>query len=225
MATEELSIEAERREKCGKSATRQIRREGKVPGVVYGHGQDAVPLAIARKAMRELLHHPGVVNLNFSNGGETKKAILKDVQHDTLTTEGILHVDFLEVRADEQITATVPIEPFGESAGVHAGGMMNQLFHELDVQCLPGNIPEMIQPDISELEIGDVLTVGELPLGEKVEPLADSEEVVVQIAAPRSAEELEEEETTEAEEDMEPEVIEKGKKEEEEEAEEGEGES
>ncbi len=213
---QEVTLTVEQRDSKGTRNVRRLRRQGLVPAVVYGHGADATPLSINARDLREVLDQSGLIKLQFKGGGEMQ-TILRDIQQQALHPDEILHVDFQEVRADEQVVATVPIEAFGEAAGVHTGGILNQLVHELDVKCLPAKIPETIEVDVSELEMEDTMTVAELPLGEDVEPQAEAEDIVFQVAPPKISEAAEEEEAGTEEEMAEPEVVSKGKKEEEEE--------
>lgn len=218
---QDITLAVQKREALGTRKVKKLRREGFVPAVVYGHGQQATSLCIGARDLREVLHQSGVIKLQFDNGQQVQ-SILRDVQQSTLHPDHILHVDFQEVRGDEQVVATVPVEATGEAAGVHAGGILNQLIHELDVKCLPGNIPETIEVDVSEMELEDTLSVEQLPLDEDVEPQAEPDDIVFQVAPPKLAEAAEEAEEGAEEEMAEPEVVSKGKQEPEEE-EQGEG--
>ena len=217
---QQYTISAQRRTKSGTSEARRYRREGMVPAVVYGHGQPAVPLLLEKQALMPLLHHHGLVTVQVPEDGSNINAILKEIQRDVLNPNRVLHVDMQEVRTDEKITATVPIEATGEAAGTRAGGVLNQILHEIDVESLPADIPEMIEVDVSELDIDQGISVGELTFPEGVEPVVDPDEQVFQMALPQIIEEEEEAEEGEEGEELageaEPEVIGKGKAEEEE---------
>ncbi len=220
---ERLTLQVHKREKKGKGAARSLRRRGFIPGVIYGHGEPIL-ISIEKKALRRLISHEHIesalIDINVLNK-ETKTqqlvGILKDYQVDPIG-EDLLHVDFMKVAMDETVTVTVPIELVGETpAGVREGGILQFILREIDIECLPSQIPEYIPVDASSLGIGDSLHVGDITPPEGVEILAEPEEVVLSISAPVTEEELAEMTTpSPAEEVVEPEVVKKPKEESEE---------
>lgn len=189
----------------------RLRRNGKLPAVLYGHGEESVSLALAADELESSLRHGAkVVDLD---GAATGKALLQDVQWDTFFHQ-VLHVDLLRVRAGERVTVDVPIELRGESPGVANGGLLEQLVHSVEIEVALDVIPEKLHVKINKLEIGGHLTVKDivdLPVGAKVN--LDDDELIVHCVMPAA-----EEEEAAAEEGVavEPEVIGKGKEDEEE---------
>ena len=211
----DTKLEAQLRE-AGRSNARTLRRQGVIPGIFYFHGQDSIPLAVHELALRPLIttSESRLVNLKLDDGSE-KLCILKEVVFDPLTDRPV-HFDLMGVAAGEVIKVSVPIALIGRAAGQTEGGIVQHTLHELDIEVLPKNLPEHIEVDITELNIGDSVHVSELDV-ENVTILTSEEATVVSISAPRIVEEETPEGLEETEEVAEPEVIGKGKKEEEEE--------
>jgi large subunit ribosomal protein L25 len=184
---EEKIIEAVKRETKGTGNARRLRRTGKTPAVVYGTGE---PQSISLDA-----HSFGLMIRDFGSnfigdlvvdGGEVQKVLVKDVQYSPARGE-IIHADFISVSMTETIQVTLPIELSGEPAGVVGGGVLDQILAEVEIECLPGNIVENIVVDVSAMEIGDTLMVGDIEMPEGVKNLTDVELAVVSVAAPRVA--------------------------------------
>lgn len=194
MSENSFTVAVQERNTFGTSAARRMRREGLVPLVVYSHGQEPKPLALTSVEAQRLSHHTGMVGLKIDGKKSVTNAIVRDVQVHPLT-QHILHMDCLGVRADEEISINVPIEPQGEAAGVHEGGILNQLHYELEITCLPGNVPESIAVNVEELNVGDSLAIGDMPTIAGIEFAGDPEETVFVVSVPTeepSEEELEE---------------------------------
>ncbi len=192
-----VDLEVKERRSAGSAEARRMRRSGMVPGVFYGAGRDSIPLSVEAAALKRALGRERgnvIVNLNFADRGETHAAILKDYQSDPLG-RGLLHVDFLEVRMDRPIEATVPIGLTGTAAGVREGGVMDQTLREVQVRCLPADIPQVIEYDVDVMEIGDSIRVSDLQPPEGVEILDDGEAAVASVLPPT----ILKEEPTEAE--------------------------
>jgi large subunit ribosomal protein L25 len=204
-------LHVETRKSVGKRNNVRLRRAGRVPAVLYGHGEDAVNLTLAADEFEASLRHGAkVVDLD---GAASGKALLQDVQWDTFFHQ-VLHVDLLRVRAGERVTVEVPIELRGESPGVQNGGVLEQMIHSIEIEVALDVIPEKLHVKINKLEIGEQLTIKDiidLPEGAKV--LADEDDMIVHCIQPAA-----EEEEAAAEEGAaaEPEVIAKGKQEDEE---------
>jgi len=210
------TIKVEKRKSFGKRNNERLRRAGKLPAVLYGHGEESVSLSLAADQFEASLRHGAkVVDLD---GDASGKALLQDVQWDTFYQQ-VLHVDLLRVRAGEKVTIDVPVELRGESVGALEGGVIEQVIHSIEIEVALDVIPDKLHLNIKNLKIGDHLTakdIVDLPPGAKV--LIDEDEMIVHCVARAE----EEEEVAPAEEGAvaEPEVISKGKAEEEEEGEE-----
>jgi len=218
---ERHSIEAELRTKTGKGAARQIRRSGLIPGVVYGRGNDPRAIKVDPQNIEKLLLSNAIFDLTFvgEDGKEDEAVvIIKDYQKDVIK-RNLLHVDFQFISMDEKITVSVPMHLEGEAAGVRDGGVLQQLLREIEIDALPAEIPEEITIDISELEVGESLSVADLELPEGIDLVTGSDEVIVTVVTPTEL--IEEDEEEEEEEFLEPEVIGEEDEEGEEEGEEG----
>jgi large subunit ribosomal protein L25 len=215
-------IEAETRTETGKNVARRLRQSGHMPGVLYGAGQPTVPVSLNPRQMRTVLESETGRNTILTvevKGGETTKAMLVDWQYEPVHSR-LLHVDLKRIVLDQQLQATVPVVRLGEAPGVKLqGGILEFVAREVEVECLPADIPDSIHADVSELMIGTSVRVRDLKVDEKVRVLSDPELVVVHVVAPRQVEEKPAEEAAVPEEaaPAEPEVIRKGKGEEEEE--------
>ncbi|ADO77874.1 50S ribosomal protein L25/general stress protein Ctc [Halanaerobium praevalens] len=205
---ERHSIEAELRTETGKGAARTIRRDGLIPGVVYGRGNDPRSIKVDPLDIEKLLHSNAIFDLTFvgEDGGEDEATvIIKDYQKDVIK-QNLLHVDFQFISMDEKITVSVPMRLEGDALGVRNGGVLQHLLREIEIDALPAEIPEEITIDISELEVGESLAVADLELSEGLDLVTESDEVIVTVVTPTEL--VEEDEETEAEDEfLEPEVI------------------
>jgi len=211
---ERITLHAEKREKAGKGAARSLRRSGVVPAVLY-RGGSSTPIKINAKEltifMRATAGEQVMVDIQFPDG-DKKLALMKDYQVDPLKGE-LLHTDFFEVSLTEEIRVTVHVTTTGEPIGVKRdGGLLQHGVREIEIQCLPDRVPGHIEVDVSGLETGKSIHVGDLPLGEGIEVLTDAGELIATVGAPRVEEKVET--VAAAPEVAEPEVIKKGKKEE-----------
>lgn len=215
------TITAQTRDEIGKGAARTARRGGRVPGILYGHGEESMALSVDARELQKLVSTISVDNtiVDLDMDGESYKVLIRELQKHPFRDE-FLHIDFFHVTMDEKIHVEIPILLTGVSTGVkNKGGVLDHQLRELEVYCLPGNIPEKVEIDVSELDIGDSVHVGDITLPD-IEILTDLDRSVVAVLAPTVIEEEEEEEEPE-EEDLEPEVIGRGKPEEGEEEEPG----
>lgn len=185
-----------------------MRREGLIPGILYGKSAENVNLKVSAREFHHLLSQSASENvlIDLDIEGEKKLALIQQVQHDPLSG-GILHADFHAVSETEKLSATVPVELTGSSPGVKAGGIADLQLHEVHVRCLPKDLPEILLVDISSLELGDSLHVSELAYPEGVEPDTEGSVVVVLVTEPRVSEEEEGDEEGEAKAGSEPEVL------------------
>ncbi len=217
---EKMTINAEKRKEVGKGAARSLRRNKMIPAVLYRAG-DSLPLQFSKKELSHFINATTgeqiMVNLQFGDGS-SRFALMKDYQTDPSNGE-LLHADFFEVSLTEEVRVTVYIAFTGEPIGVKRdGGILQYLLREFEVECLPDKIPGHVKVDISGLEIGQSIRVGDLKFGEDIKVLTQQDEVIVNVVAPVVEEVAPVE--AEAPETQEPEIIKKGKKEGEEEKEE-----
>lgn len=187
------------RDTRGKRNARRLRRDGKIPAVLYGHGQECVSLSVPLEQVQAAVRHGSrLVDLQ---GAVSETALIRDLQWDTFGLE-VLHLDFARVSADERIEVTVSIELRGEAPGVKEGGVLQQPLHEVLVDCLAIAIPDKLQLSINGLKLGDVLHVRDLKVPQGVSVLTDADEILAQCVKP--AEETEGEAAAEG---AEPELI------------------
>jgi len=214
----ELKLNVHKRNVKGSNAVRKMRYEDKIPGIYYIHGEDNIPVYIERTDLQSIWgHESALLNAVFGDG-DSKKCIIRDIQYDPVRGTPI-HVDLMGIKMDEKITVSVPLNLIGTAEGVKNGGILQQQVREIELECLPGDMPEFIEVDISELEIGDNLTIETIDI-KNVDILMEQDTVIATVTVPSLPEEEEEEEELEEEleEGAEPEVI--GQKSEQEEEEE-----
>lgn len=198
------SLKAAKREASGTSVAKKLRREGRVPAVIYGGRQENYGVVVDTIEIRDLLSHSAseniLVRLDIEGAREQNKlALIQAVQHHPLTN-AILHVDFHAVNEDDEIFVSVPVELVGDAVGVKQGGILDHQKHALEVRCKPGALPEGLKGDISGLNIGDALLVSDLEWPEGVQPVVDPETAVAVVTEIR----VDREEVEEVEEMREP---------------------
>ena len=189
MDMRELTIT--RRNGVGKGPAKRLRRSGQVPAILYG-GAQPVNIAVVPKDILRLIHgHEGSTQLfrvAFDGGTDARMAIIRDLQFDPVT-EDLIHVDLQEVAMDRAIQVSVAIHHVGEAIGVkESQGILEMVLREVRVSCLPGNIPEFLEADVTGLNIHDVLTVKDLRVPEGVRVLNDGNQAVVTVAPPAAEE-------------------------------------
>ena len=208
------TLKAEARSTFGKRNNIRLRRSGRTPAVLYGHGEASVSLTLAADQVEASLRHGAkVVDLD---GAATGKALLQNVQWDTFYHH-VLHVDLLRVMAGEKVTIEVPVELKGEAPGAREGGVIEHVLHSVEIECPLDVIPEKLHISIKNLQVGGHLTakdISDLPAGATL--ITDEDEMIVHCVTPETEEEAE----AGAEGGAEPEVISKGKGDEDEEGEE-----
>lgn len=209
----ERTLEAHQRTDLGKNQVRRLRQRGLIPAVFYGKGQQPTLLAVDPKAVHQVLHSETGQNTIFSlkvDGTSQANVLIRDYQLDPVKGT-LLHVDFLHVAMDVKLKVTVPIEVAGTPQGVKLyGGVLDVVSKEIEVECLPSDIPDHIKVEVSNLNIGDVIRLGDLPVDDKIRFLGDKDTVIATVVAPR-VEEEEAKPVEAAEGAAEPEVIKKGK--------------
>lgn len=186
---ERVGLQAQVRDGVGKTAARRVRKRGWVPGVLYGRGVEATPVAVELRALRDALHGHGMnvlIDLALRRNGseETRVVVVKDLQRDIFTHE-IIHVDFQAISLEETLEAHVPLVLVGTPRGVVEGGVLEQHLREVLVEALPTAVPEQLTVDVSELAVGQVLHAGDLTMPEGVTLRTPTDEVVATVLPPR----------------------------------------
>jgi large subunit ribosomal protein L25 len=215
----DLTVDAEIRQEFGKNANRRMRANGRVPAIVYGRGLDSVAVSVDPKDLERILHseagHNTIFKLAFE--GDAKDVLIRDYQVDPVREE-FLHADFQTVIMDQVMTFQVPVEAVGIAEGVRLyDGVVDTVLREIELECLPTDLPDHIRVDVNDLGIGDSLRVADVEVDEsKIQVLSDPGQVVFNVIPPAVEEEPEEVEEEVVDQEAEPEVIGKGKAEEEE---------
>jgi large subunit ribosomal protein L25 len=176
---EELNVEL--RSELGTNRVRRLRRAGKVPAVLYGHGRENIPLTVAKEQIESLLRHGS--RLVTLTGALNESAFIREAQWDTYGTS-ILHLDLTRISLHEKVEVNVPVGLRGEAPGVREGGMVEQLVHSLGIDCPAGSIPEKIWANINNLVLNGSIKARELALPEGASLLGDPEAIVVQCVVP-----------------------------------------
>ena len=186
-----LELTANVRKTTGKGTGRSLRREGRIPGILYGPKTEPIMLSLDTRELEKVIKDNGSVytpmNLTIINGDSIKKsAMIKELQLHPVTGTYV-HVDFYEISLDKKIQVQVAVEITGKAPGVEEGGALQIIRRELDVMCLPLDIPDSIVVDVSGLGIGDSIHLGELPVSEGVELLGDDGLTVIAVSSPMAA--------------------------------------
>jgi large subunit ribosomal protein L25 len=185
-------LRAEYRELASKGCVKELRRQGKVPAVLYGRGGDSVPLTVESSSLTQAMNTTAGMNvlLNLEIANEMPvTAMIKDLDRDILRTGQLNHVDLLRVSLQEKIEVTVPVVLSGEEQRPRDNGVIQQPLREVTILSVPGAIPESVPVDISGLSIGDSVTVGDIEFDAGFDVVTDAGEVLVSISAPRAAQE------------------------------------
>jgi large subunit ribosomal protein L25 len=214
--TEKFNVKAAGRDSRGKNEARRLRKSGAIPAIVYGASKPPVPVSVDPKQIFRILKsdsgHNTIFDLDVA--GENTKAMIVDWQTEPIKG-ALLHIDLKRIAMDKKLTVTVPILLVGEAIGVKTqGGIMEQVLREVEIECLPGDIPAHIDVEVSHMEFGQVLRVKDLPHGEgKLDFITDENQPVAHVIAIKEVVEATPEATAEttAATPAEPEVIKKGK--------------
>jgi large subunit ribosomal protein L25 len=197
MAGERIRLEVKEREQRGTRVSRRLRKDGIIPGVLYGRGNKPHPICVPERELRRVLTGDhglhAILDVVLAGQKSTHASILKDYQVDPIRGK-IEHFDLQEVRLDQPIQSAVVIELIGESVGTKAGGVLSQVNREVRVEALPMEMPDRLELDISAMEIGDTLRLSDLPAREGVTFLDDPETVLANVTVPTRVEEPEPEE-------------------------------
>lgn len=219
MAQVQLAVNV--RSETGKGAAHRLRRQGSIPAIVYGGPSGNIPLAVSIHELYQIVSKGAwettLIDLMVPDNGSTKKVpvLIKELQLDPVNRR-MVHADFFEINMEETVQVHIPLQFVGDAPGVKEGGVLEFVIRDLTIECLPGKIVNQFPVDVSALNIGDAITVGQLNLGPDYKILNELDSVIVTVTAPM-AEEVTAPVEGAAETPAEPEVIQKGKKEEEEE--------
>jgi large subunit ribosomal protein L25 len=197
MAGERVKLEVQVRDARGSAEVRRLRKQGLIPGVIYGGGNEPAAISVPERTLRRALTGAGGLHaildvvVQGDGAGAARPAILKDYQQDVITGR-VAHIDLHQVRLDRPIQASVVVQLVGESAGVKEGGVLSQVSREVTVEALPMEIPEHIDLDVSEMQIGDTLRLADVPPIPGVTFVDDPEETVLaNVTVPTKVEEPE----------------------------------
>lgn len=184
-------LNARVRSEFGKGPVGRMRRAGRIPGVVYRGGRETLPLDIDAEELGRVMKSAAsehiLLELTVEGEGDPRSVLIHEIQRNMLT-DGFLHIDFHEVSMTEKLRARIPLEPRGEAAGAKEGGTLEQILHDVEVECLPADLPAALHVDVGALGVGDTLHVKDLKAPEGVVFLANPELVVFAVAAARVAE-------------------------------------
>ena len=194
---ETMNLKASQREAVGNGPSRVLRRDGKVPAILYGPKTDPVKLAVEKLNLEPIFKEGGVaqkvIALEIDGISGSRRVMIKEMQRHPVS-QNLLHLDFYEVSMDQKIKVMVPVATTGKSKGVEMGGMVQIIRRELEVFCLPDQIPEIIEVDITDLDIGDSFHVEDLELEEGVEVPAEVNFTILTVLSTKAETEEEEEE-------------------------------
>ncbi|MFW6283813.1 MAG: 50S ribosomal protein L25/general stress protein Ctc [Desulfosalsimonas sp.] len=191
-----IKLSAQTRQETGKGAARTLRRAGRIPAVLYGANIESQPLSVSIQELERMFNNPqftrGLINLGVENAGNRRQTVMiKEFQRDPVK-DHYLHIDFYEIKMDQKISVMVPVTTTGTANGVEEGGILQIIRRELEVYCLPANIPEQIEIDITALEVGDSVHVSEVPLPESVEIPYEVDFTILTVVSPKMEEPEEE---------------------------------
>lgn len=214
---QQAKLEAQQRNTFGKQSARDLRKEGRVPAVLYGRAQDTLAIQVDARIFKQFLRTYGEnVIINMAIGaGDTETVIIKEVQRHPVDKQTLLHADFIRISLDEPVTSAVPVVLVGNPPGVQEGGVLESPLRDVTLHCLPIQMPNEITIDVGHLDIGDSIYVRDLTMDEEIDILDEPERIIAMVSQPRiqledevtEAEDGEGAEEEAAEEPTEPEVI------------------
>ena len=214
---QQAKLEAQQRNTFGKQSARDLRKEGRVPAVLYGRAQDTLAIQVNERTFKQFLRTYGenvIINMEVG-AGDTETVIIKEIQRHPVDKQKLIHADFIRISLDEPVTSAVPVVIVGSPPGVQEGGVLEIPLRQVTLHCLPMQMPNDITIDVSHLDIGDSVTVSELTLDEEIDILDEPERTIAMVSQPRiqledeltEGEEGEGEEEEAGEEPTEPEII------------------
>lgn len=199
-----IELKTNIRTTTGNGPARRLRQKGQIPAVLYGPGTESILLSVNISDIDRILKKgrigQALLNLVIPNNGETstKTVMVKELQHHPVSRD-FLHIDFYEVAMDRKIMVNIPVTTIGKAKGVETGGILQIVRRELEVQCFPLDVPESIEIDITDLDVGDSIHLGDIARQSKIEFLYDENITVVTVVTPKLEEEEEVVEEAEAE--------------------------
>lgn len=191
---EQVVLEANKRLKVGKGEAKRLRSKGLIPAILYGKELEPLPLILSSKKVSQILEkmgHNAIISLQVREDGESKQdytVVIKEIQRDEIK-DSLLHIDLQQISLQEKLISTIPVVLVGESRGIKEGGIMEQVLKEIEIESLPGDIPNQIEVDISNLGVGDNLHIKDLVTSSKIKVLTPKDEVIATILPPRVEEE------------------------------------
>ncbi len=184
---QQILLEAKVRNETGTGTSRRLRRQGRVPAIVYGRKETPLTLEVREKEFEKVVGldagQNAIISLNLDKGGSEILALVKDVQYHPVTDK-LLHVDFYRISLGDKITVSVAVVVTGESVGVKRGGILEHILWEVEIECLPTRIPDRIEVDITALNIGDTVHVRDLKLEEGINILTEGEQTILSVVPP-----------------------------------------
>ena len=199
------SLRVRPRIRIGKSGAREVRKEGNIPAILYGQGEDPVPLVVRPDELKQALSNSAGINtvleleIDGSESSTKRFSMVKEIQKDPVKNR-VIHLDFLAIDMEKSLRVKVPVSTRGRSEGEKRGGTLEKLMRTIDLECLPGDIPDLIEIDVSSLDMGDFVDIAGLEFGEGIKPIRDGSKKVLQVIAQRSMEDVQDEEEEEEEE-------------------------
>ena len=206
---EEILLEAELRKGTGRANTKDLKEKGYLPAVLYSHGKESASLQVSNSALIKLVHQHRIegviVTLKIKDDKKSRACLVKEIQYDPVH-DNIIHVDFNEISLTKAIKVNIPVVAKGEPVGVkQEGGALEHILWEIEIECLPTDIPKEIEIDVTNLKIGDSIHIKDIQFSDKVKVSNDPSAIVLSVAAPMKEEVPAE--AVEGEEKQEPEVI------------------
>jgi large subunit ribosomal protein L25 len=182
-----VSLKAESREEATKSDIKQLRVKGRIPAVVYGNKVVATAITVDQKELLALLRQNphAIIDLEMPNGSGKQPVMINEIQRDQLKRERLLHIDFHQINMDEPVKTTVSLEFIGEAEGAKEGGIVQIQMHELEIRCLPSQIPSSIKVDISNVGLGGNLLVNQLSIPAGIEVKSESNDLILTVLSPQ----------------------------------------
>jgi large subunit ribosomal protein L25 len=181
MASQTITVKAETRDQRGSRANKRLRDQGLLPGVIYGHKQDVLPITLPRKETVGHLSH-GAHVFSLALGGKTETVLVKEVQYDHLGIE-VIHVDFARVDLNERVTVTVPIELRGTPKGAADGGVLSQVMADIEIECVVTDIPDVIKHSVADMELDSVLHIKDLKLPAGAKATHSGDQIIATVRA------------------------------------------
>ena len=189
---EKIELKVSLRKTVGNGAARQLRLEGMIPAILYGPKTEPLMLSVSARELQDILKTSNIgqvlLDLQIENGEQpSRTAMIKELQTKPVSGS-LLHVDFYEVAMDQKIRISIPVVTTGKAKGLEEGGILQLVRHEVEIFCYPNNIPESLEVDVSDLDIGDSRHMGEVPIDESFELVDEGNYTIVTILSPKSEE-------------------------------------